>query len=255
MSLFGASVVLVNFIRVTSFDELKYKELPESLRNENESRNELLEENTSGVWGINQTKPVIATSVKTHKQTQPSRNLELHYIVAHTKKLLIDRWVGIEGVMAVSCYQELGWKLWKRALDEKFSYNEISFYDKNIILSPYRNTDTSKHHFISLPGVIAFFFYPGSYLFLFVCMLMTGVLAAIIEITTFKVAGNNIILCALFGQVVAYRLSNFGYVPTQSYLLLGALCLNIFIFYILIKVFNKYGESNEYTEQEKQHLS
>jgi hypothetical protein len=135
-----------------------------------------------------------------------------------TNALLIDRWVGIEGVMAVSSSPKLGWDLWREAWREKYSEHSTSFYDMNLIDSPYIGIDMSQHHFISLPGVIAFFFYPGSYLFLFGCLFLLGAFAASIEVAAFRLGGANLILCSLMAQVVAFRYASFGYVPGQSYL-------------------------------------
>ena len=89
----------------------------------------------------------------------------------------------------------------------------------------------TKHHYISLPGILAFCFYPGSFPFLFMCMFLLGALAAAIEISVFKLGGGNVILCALLAQVVASRFAHFGYAPSRSYLLFGSLYLNLFIIY------------------------
>ncbi len=70
-------------------------------------------------------------------------------------------------------------------------------------------TDLSKHHFVSLPGIMAFCFYSRSYLSLFVCMFVAGGIASRIEITTNYLGGKNFILCALLTQVVAYRYAHF----------------------------------------------
>lgn len=152
------------------------------------------------------------------------------------KILFLDRWVGIEGVMAVSSYPEKGWALWGTAWEETFSQKSTTFYDLNIIDTPYKNVDSTVHHYVSMPGIIAFCFYPGSFLFLFACMVLIGLLAALIEVSVYKLGGKNIILCALLAQVVAYRVSHFGYVPKQSYLLFGTIYLNLFIIYFSDKV-------------------
>lgn len=149
--------------------------------------------------------------------------------------LLLDRWVGIEGVMAVSDSPKIGWDLWKEAWKERYSENTMSFYDSNLIASPYKDTDFTKNHYISLPGIVAFGFYPGSLFFLFAWMLMAGLLAALIEISAFKLGGHNLILCALISEVVAYRFLSFGYVPAQSYLLFGSIFLNLIIIYLVDK--------------------
>jgi len=153
-----------------------------------------------------------------------------------TELLFIDRWVGMEGMMAISSYHEKGWGLWNGAWQEKLTYNKLSFYDKYIITSPYLKTDLSKHHYISLPGIIAFCFYPGSFLFLFICTFILGAIATIIEVSVYKLGGKNIILCALLAQVVAYRYAHFGYAPGQSYLIISALYLNLLIIYLSNKI-------------------
>ena len=147
-----------------------------------------------------------------------------------TQVLFLDRWVGIEGVMAVSSYPKQGWDLWSEAWKETPS-NKLSFFDANLITSPYKDMDMTKHNYISLPGILAFCFYPGSFPFLFMCMFLLGALAAAIEISVFKLGGGNVILCALLAQVVASRFAHFGYAPSRSYLLLGSLYLNLFIIY------------------------
>lgn len=149
------------------------------------------------------------------------------------RNIFIDRWVGIEAVMAVSSHTNLGWDLLKDALDEKYDEEKMSFYDKNILKdkSPYINVDKSKHHFLSVPGIIAFFYYPGSYVFLFFMMLSIGVFSSIIEFIGYKLT-QNLVLISLISQVIAYRYSNFGYVPLQNYLIFGAIIMNILLVYI-----------------------
>lgn len=187
-------------------------------------------------------------------------NMDNSYYITSTSTLFfLDRWVGIEGVMAMTSFPGQGWELLKNAWNEKFSYNQLSFYDENLIISPYQGVDKKKHHYISLPGIIAFCFYPGSYLFLFGCMFAVGAVGAAIEISVFKIGGKNLILCALLSQVVAYRFAHFGYVPKQSYLLFGALYLNLFLIYFFNKfLFTWYHRKNEklrtrLSEEDKQY--
>jgi hypothetical protein len=150
--------------------------------------------------------------------------------------LFLDRWVGIEGVLAVSSSQKVGWDLWNQAWGETYSDHSTSFYDLNLIKSPYLDADTTKHHYISLPGIIAFCFYPGSFSFLFWCVFLVGTLGGLIEFIVYKLGGANLILCSLLGQVVAFRFASFGYVPSQTYLLFGSLLLNLIIIYAADKL-------------------
>jgi len=151
--------------------------------------------------------------------------------------LIMDRWVGMEGVMAVSSYPGLGWDLWREVWEEKYSDHGTSLYDRKISKSQYLRHDLSNRHFISLPGVLAFFYYPGSYGFLFLGMLALGILGAVIEAAVYKWGGGNLILCSLIALVVAYRYVHFGYVPGRSYLLSGTIVLNIALIYLLGRVF------------------
>lgn len=151
----------------------------------------------------------------------------------NTNILILDRWVGIEGTIAVSSYPKLGWDLWKQAWKEKYSNQGTSFYDLEIASSGYTKMDFYKHHFISLPGILAFFYYPGSFAFLFVTMFLAGTLAAAIEISIYKLSGSNVILTSLLAQVVASRYAHFGYVPGQSYLLFGTLGMNVILIFLL----------------------
>jgi len=186
----------------------------------------------SSVFAVNY---IRADAFHTNKNTNNTAEVRVKRAVNKTSSLFLDRWVGIEGVMAVSSYSDKGWPLWKEALQEKYSENRMSFYDANLIDSPYKNKDWTKHHFISLPGVIAFCFYPGSYIFLLFCMFAVGIVGSLIEIFVFKLGGKNVFLCALLAQVVAYRFASFGYVPAQSYLLFGTLIFNVVIIYMVDK--------------------
>lgn len=159
-----------------------------------------------------------------------------------TTPLFLDRWVGIEGVMAVSSSDLLGWDLWHEALAEKFQEGRLSLYDRALIDSPYASAskDKPKNHFVSLPGIVAFFYYPGSYIFLFVALFFLGLFAAAIECFAYKFGGRNWVLCSLFAQVIAFRYVSFGYVPGQSYLLFGSLVMNVLLIFAAEKMLANY---------------
>lgn len=143
------------------------------------------------------------------------------------KPLFIDRWVGMEGVLAVSSAPDLGWDLWNSAWNEKYDETRLSLYDTHFIESQYKDyVNKGNVHFVSLPGMVAFFFYPGSLSFLFCALLIAALAAALLEIGFYLYCGKNLVLCSLFAQVIAFRYASFGYVPAQSYLLLGTLMAN-----------------------------
>jgi len=151
-------------------------------------------------------------------------------------QLFLDRWVGIDGAAAVSSYPQLGWDLFREAWEEKFLDRGATMYDmkiaKTISNERYQWLLENDKHFITLPGIIAFFFYPGSFVFLFLSMAVVGTIGAGIEIAVYKLSGN-LILCSLLAFVVAYRFAHFGYVPARSYLLFGSIALNIALIHLV----------------------
>ena len=177
---------------------------------------------------------IVVTQFRNHLYANKALSITFSDTSRKAKILILDRWVGIEGAIAVSSYPKLGWELWQRAWKEKYKSQGTSFYDTEIASSVYtKYEDISKHHFISLPGIVGFFYYPGSFPFLFAAMFLAGTLAAIIEISICKLTGSNVILSALLAQIVAWRYAHFGYVPGQSYLLFGTLGVNVLMIYLL----------------------
>lgn len=159
--------------------------------------------------------------------------------------LLINRWVGLEGTMAVSSYPNLSWDLFKESLNEKSIEEGTSFYDKKITQSHYVYNTKSRNRHITLPGVIGFFFYPGSYLFLFIATFLMGLIGAIIEIISFKLSARNMIFASLTSCVVAFRFAHFGFAPLRSYLIFGAIFLNIGLIWLaanIDQILNKFKQ-------------
>ena len=149
-------------------------------------------------------------------------------------RMWIWRWVGIDGVMTVSSYPKLSMNLWEKSWQERFKGYGTSLYDRE-----FRKTDIStrrdikKHHFVSMPGMIGFLFYSGSYFFLFGAMFLLSIFGAGVEWCALKAGQGNLILASLIAQVVAYRFAHFGYVPARSYLLFGSIFLNLGLIFLI----------------------
>ena len=173
--------------------------------------------------------------VEAEAEAESEPRIDARRLTHDSHELFLDRWVGIEGVMAVSSYPRLGWKLLKDAWRETYSNYGASMYDLEIagsVSKEYADWIVNNgKHFITLPGVIAFFYYSGSFVFLFFAMVLVGAVGAGIEYAVYRVTGNRI-LCALMAFVVAYRFAQFGYVPARSYLLFGAIALNVVLIYL-----------------------
>ena len=133
--------------------------------------------------------------------------------------------------MSVVGSNSKGWAVFREALDERFDTSANAFYDQHFVESSYDNTRDEGVHFVSLPGYIAFLFYPGSHVFLFGGVFLFSMFAAFLEYFVYRMGGKNLIFCALIAQVIAFRYTSFGYVPMQSYLLIGSILLNILILY------------------------
>ncbi len=165
-------------------------------------------------------------------------------VMKHIKNasLFVDRWVGIEGVMAVVSYPDKGWDLWKTAWDEKENKFGTSFYDrviaKSVYFTDYSDEQLAQHHVVTLPGVIALLYYPGSILFLVVISFLIFFVCSLFEELIFKLTKNNL-LCALIGQCIAFRLASTGYVPGQSYKFFGTIVINIFLLSAIQRVLAK----------------
>jgi len=136
----------------------------------------------------------------------------------------VCRWVGLEGIMSISSCEAKGWPLLKEALREKYASTGTSFYDRKIVKgSTYVREGVEKKHFIPLPGLMGFLYYPGKPVFLFAALFLLGLLAAAVEYGVYGLSGGNLILCAIIGQVIAARYAHFGYAPARSYLLAGGI--------------------------------
>jgi len=171
-------------------------------------------------------------------------SLDINKNIVSIPHLFVVRSVGMEGVLAISTQNNLGWTMFKKALSEKYDENKTSFYDK-LVNSVYKNSKEKNHHIVSMPGFVAFFYYPGSYIFLFIALFLIGIVASVIEVLAYKLGKNNQILSALIAQVIAYRLIHFGYVPAQSYLLFGTIILNLLMVYGFDKILYLWYKNKE----------
>jgi hypothetical protein len=170
-----------------------------------------------------------------HTISETISNINVTKNATNIFHLIVSRSVGMEGVLSISTQENLGWNVFREALSEKYDENKTSFYD-NFVNSGYINSKEQNRHILSMPGFIAFFYYPKSLLFLFVVLFFIGIIASLIEVLAYKLGKNNQILSALIAQVIAYRLIHFGYVPAQSYLLFGTILLNLFLIYGIDKI-------------------
>ena len=128
--------------------------------------------------------------------------------------LVVDRWIGLEGVMAVTAYPEKSNKLLLDAFTEKRGIGTTTKFQE-IANSHYRWVDANLWQFASLPGAAAFFYFSGS---LWVVMLGMSIFALVLqgsEQLIFRLTSNPL-LCSMFGLTFANTISQFGVTPRQD---------------------------------------
>ena len=160
------------------------------------------------------------------------------YRVGQILFLIAGRWVGIEGVMAVSSNKEDGYKLFINSFNDKFDYSN-SYYENKIKKSEHTYQKNPKIFTVYVPGIVAFLFYTKSMLFLFVGIFLLSLLCSFIEYLSYRFSFNNIVFSTVIGNVLAYRLAHFGYMPQNTYKFLISVFFTIGIVYLFLKIFNK----------------
>ena len=150
--------------------------------------------------------------------------------------LLVNRWVGIDGVMAVISKKNiLNFDFLKESFKENIELNTPTFYESMFDLDSINTTKqidkNTKGN--TLPGVIAFMYYSGSNYFLFFSIFIATLLSSFIEYFAFTVSGRNLIFSSVIGQIIAFRLIHFGYTPQNSYLFFGSIILTILMFFFI----------------------
>ncbi|WP_298188090.1 hypothetical protein [uncultured Pseudomonas sp.] len=120
----------------------------------------------------------------------------------------VDRWVGLEGLMATSAYPDKNISLFISAATEKAVIGKASIF-QDVALSHYRFMDLSKFVFASLPGPISFFYFSNSLWFVFIGMGVLTLLVLASEILIYRLLLNPL-LAALWGSILATSFAQMG---------------------------------------------
>ena len=152
--------------------------------------------------------------------------------------LIAGRWVGIEGIMAVSSSDEKGYELFINSFYDKFDYSN-SYYENKIKKSKHSYENNPKIYTVYVPGIVAFLLYANSMLFLFFGIFLLCIICSYIEFLSFRLSLNNVIFSTVMGNVLAYRLAHFGYMPQNTYKFFLSVIFTITIAYIFLNLINK----------------
>lgn len=124
---------------------------------------------------------------------------------------VVDRWVGVEGVMAISAYPDKGVKLFGEAIVETSEIGKSTHYQE-VCLAHYRLMDMNKFQFASLPGAIAFFFYSKS-LLVVMCGMTAFTLLLLFSEKLVSILTSNPLLSSFWGCAMANVIAQFGVTP------------------------------------------
>ena len=103
-------------------------------------------------------------------------------------KLPIERWIGLEGVMAMSAHHEKGSELLYKAINERRVLGELDMYTRDVALSP--STDTKTVMYATPPSVFAFWYYSGSLFVVFIATLLLTAILLTAEFVVMRVTKN-----------------------------------------------------------------
>ena len=161
-------------------------------------------------------------------------------------RLIAHRFVGFESVLAISSFKNKNFDFLKSSFSTISDSNK-SFSDviKNENFN--ENQSTKEHtYFIKVPGIIAFLYYSGSLLFVFIVCFFLGIMLTYFEKFIVRFSNGNLIFAALISQTLAYRLSSFGHMPQNTYLLIITILFNLLIIYLFYFFLIKSKQYNEH---------
>ena len=144
------------------------------------------------------------------------------------------RWVGIDALIAVESFEKKNFKFLKQSFKDKFDKDKFPFYERNVQKRVKKNNNTIQYG-ITTPGIFAFIYYSGSQFFLFISIFFISLLVFTFERFVYFIF-NNLLLCSILSQVIAYRLIHFGYMPQNTYMLLTSILITIFGLFLINKL-------------------
>lgn len=153
-------------------------------------------------------------------------------------KFSVDRWIGLEGVMAVSAYPDKSMDLFAKGVGERAAIGKSTIYQE-ICQAHYRFMDMSKFQFASLPGAIGFLYFSG-YLWVVGIGMIALVLAMLFSESFVHRLIRNPLLNALWGGAVANAIVQLGSAPRGLLFYFFTMsCGLAVIFFVQSKYFSK----------------
>jgi len=136
-------------------------------------------------------------------------------LVLTVQLLVIDRWTGLEGVMATVAYPEKSFSLLDEAATKRRTYGTVDVYTRKISGSSFDEENAKTYHFASLAGPIAFFYFSGSLAVVFVGMAFVALLMSATELFWRWLVRDDL-LVAMSGLYLALIVMQFSGGVVQS---------------------------------------
>src|SRR6185312_2781945 len=149
-------------------------------------------------------------------------DVKASFVTRQFMGVVVDRWIGIEGALALSSYPDKSFSLFFANLEkgppkpgQLDSYEEIS---KSVYANPANPISRNKKFvFSSLPGIVGFLLYSGSKIFLALSILLIVFALKFVDHLVYTAFGN-LFLSALIGFFLANTFAQFGPVPRQNFI-------------------------------------
>ncbi|WP_156322905.1 hypothetical protein [Rhizobium sp. AAP116] len=137
--------------------------------------------------------------------------------------LIVDRWVGLEGVMAVVGYPNKGYDLLTTAAADRREQGKLDFFTSEITKTKLSAAELEHIQYASIPGAFAFFYYTGSLFFVFLGSSALTFLAIKSERMVVQFTQNTY-LASFWGMMAAQTVASFGLGLTQTIMYYGVCC-------------------------------
>ncbi|MGV8865207.1 MAG: hypothetical protein ACOH2T_29225 [Pseudomonas sp.] len=134
-------------------------------------------------------------------------------IITTISGLVVGRWVGLEGVMAVQAYEPKGLGLFLEHASERSVADQASKY-QYIARSAYVTMNGKKFHFATVPGPAAFFFLSGALPLVSAGLFALVLAGSALEFGTFLMT-RNVFAASFTGVNIASIVAQFGITPAS----------------------------------------
>ena len=231
--------------------EEKYKDIKEFyiLNQYNKNLNEKVVQNNKNISNksLGKIDDEKKSLEKLIKKTENDKNIPFRKKIFNNLRnianLIQNRFIGFESLAIVTSSNRQDKNIFWNSFREKITYlPRESYYAINFMNVGGTNvsSSSSRQYSVFLPGIVAFFSYHGSLVFLFTSLFLLHLCLGFIEKISLLLSFNSKIFSSFVGFVLAYRLIHFGYVPKNSYMLLTAIFISIFGIFFISKLIKKY---------------